>query len=190
MLPRWAWLPKFLRGPEAPPTEPDLGLGEAVRLMQLELGERVQQVNNGGCGLFASLFSDELDRLNVRNSIVFLTEVEPIKLVGRATCLRYGHDVQNEEDKVNIAPYHAVVRVHNDDGSVRWVDGLAAYDREPTVDGKQLNSVEMDKGLMPTVLERGGWNEKFDRRRKGDETRRIVLKHMRRARPYVTKTNT
>lgn len=188
MMPKW--LRKLVFKPEVRPTEPDLRLGDAVLAMQKELGERVPMVNNGGCGLFASVFSDELDRLNVKNSIVFLLDVEPDKLVDRANNLRNGNDVPNEEDRVNIAPHHAMVKVHNADGTVRWVDGHCSYAEEPIIDGKRLNSVEIDKVLMPTVLEKGGWNTKFDRRKKGHETRQIVLKYMRRTISYSKETNT
>jgi len=172
------------------PVLPEVGLGDSIPALQREMGERVPTINNGGCGLFASLLSEHLDRLNVPNDIVFLTEVEPYKLVGRATCLMYGHDVLTDEMKVNVAPYHAMVRVRNANGTVVWVDGLGSYDEEPIVDGRRLNSVEIPRELMPTVLERGGWNERFCWRRKAPIARGLVAKHMGRTRPYIKETNT
>ena len=137
-----------------------------------DITKRVNHVNRGGCGVYASLLGEELKKTKVKFEYVILF---------RGSIDKYDNEeiengiANNDVDTINqYAWTHVMIKLNNR----KFIDGEGVYP-SAQMSGKKLKHKEISEELLNGMLDKTYiWNPMFKRQTEKRKIKKILEKHL------------
>jgi len=124
--------------------------------------QSIENINSGGCGIFAYLLSEQLSKYNVEFQYCYME--------------RSKSDIINALEH-NWVPYHIVIKIKN-----KYIDSKYILNRKSimskNVNINSMRIVNIDDKYLKNLIDTEDWNDMYDRRN-NRKIKRIIRRNFK-----------